>query len=95
MIKSFLDKETEKVFFQEYSRKIPRSIQRVALRKLQMIDCADCLSDLRIPPANHLEKLSGDREGQWSIRINKRWRIVFVPSDDETNYYNVSIVDYH
>ena len=95
MIKSFLDKETEKIFYQVYSKKIPRAIQRIALRKLQMIDCADNLSDLRIPPSNRLEKLSGDRKDQWSIRINKQWRIVFTPSDDETNYYNVSIIDYH
>lgn len=95
MIQSFLDKETEKIFYQEYSKRIPRSIQRIALRKLLMIDYAESLSDLRVPPANHLEKLTGDREGQWSIRINNQWRIVFIPSDDGADYFKVGIVDYH
>ena len=95
MIKSFADKETEKVFNQEFSRKLPESIQKTALRKLIMINAAECLTDLKIPPANRLEMLSGDRSGQWSIRINDQWRIVFVPVDDGTNYENVEIVDYH
>lgn len=95
MIKSFADKETEKVFNQEFSRKLPESIQKAALRKLIMINAAECLTDLKIPPANRLEMLSGDRSGQWSIRINDQWRIVFVPVDDGTNYENVEIVDYH
>ena len=60
-----------------------------------MINAAECLTDLKIPPANRLEMLSGDRSGQWSIRINDQWRIVFVPVDDGTNYENVEIVDYH
>ena len=63
MIKSFNDKETEKIFNQIFSKKLPQDIQRVALRKLIMIDNAGCLEDLRIPPANHLEALHGDREG--------------------------------
>ena len=69
MIKSFADKETEKVYNQIFSRKLPQIIQRVALRKLIMIDNAGCLEDLKVPPANHLEPLHGDREGQYSIRI--------------------------
>ena len=95
MIRSFKDKETEKVYCQEFSKKLPESIQRVALRKLMMIDAAEKLSDLKIPPANHLETLSGNRVGQWSIRINDQWRIVFTPSDGGKNYDDVEIVDYH
>lgn len=95
MIKSFKDKETERIFNQEFSKRIPRSIAKVALRKLMMIDAAEDLNDLRIPPANHLESLQGDREGQWSIRINKQWRIVFRPALDGKHYEDVEIVDYH
>ena len=95
MIRSFKDKETEKIFNQEFSRKIPTTIQKVALRKLMMIDAAERLSDLKIPPANHLEALSGGLVGKWSIRINEQWRIVFVPSDGGRNYDDVEIVDYH
>ena len=68
MILSFADKETEKIFEQKFSKKLPQSIQRIALRKLIMIDNAENINDLRIPPANHLEQLSGDREGQYSIK---------------------------
>ena len=95
MIRSFANKETEKVFNQQFSKKMPTNIQKVALRKLIMIDAAEKLTDLKIPPANHLEALSGDRLGQWSIRINDQWRIVFVPSADGKDYDNVEIVDYH
>lgn len=95
IIRSFKDKETEKIFNQEYSKKLPTNIQKVALRKLMLIDAAEKLSDLKIPPANHLEALSGNRIGQWSIRINDQWRIVFVPSDGGRNYDEVEIVDYH
>ena len=93
MIKTFADKETEKVFHQHFSRKLPRNIQRVALRKLIMIDNAGCLEDLTIPPANHLEKLSGDRQNQYSIRINQQYRICF--SIYKNDFYEVEIVDYH
>ena len=95
MIRSFLDKETEKVFNQQFSKKLPTSIQKVALRKLIMINVAQCLSDLKVPPANRLEPLSGNRLGQWSIRINDQYRIVFIPSNDGTIYDNVGIIDYH
>lgn len=95
MIKSFKNKEVEKIFNQEFSKKYPTNIQKVALRKLLMIDSANCLQDLKVPPANHLESLSGDRLGQWSIRINDQWRICFVPVDNGQNYENVDIVDYH
>lgn len=95
MIRSFADKETEKVFHQEFSKRIPHTIQKIALRKMMMINAAASLLDLKIPPANHLESLSGDRLGQWSIRINGQWRICFVPISDGSEYEDVEIVDYH
>ena len=94
MIKSFNDKETEKIFNQIFSKKLPQDIQRVALRKLIMIDNAGCLEDLRIPPANHLEALHGDREGQYSIRINNQYRICFL-LQGKNDFCEVEIVDYH
>ena len=93
MIRSFADKETEKVFNRQFSRRLPTDIQRIARRKLEILAAAERLEDLRIPPANRLEKLSGDREGQHSIRINQQWRICF--EWQESDAYNVEIVDYH
>ena len=93
MIQSFADRETELVYNQEFSRRLPNTIQKVALRKLMMIDNAKSLNDLRIPPNNRLEALHGNREGQFSIRINDQWRICF--SVNEGHFYNVEIVDYH
>jgi toxin HigB-1 len=93
MIKAFKCSETEKVFDGIRSRKIPPDIQNVARRKLRMIDSAYNLDDLRIPPANRLEQLKGNREGQYSIRINDKYRICFVW--DANNAYDVEIVDYH
>ena len=93
MIDSFADKETKKIFEQYYSKKIPESIQRVALRKLILMDNAANLDDLRIPPGNRLEALSGDRAGQYSIRINDQYRICFKYRDD--SFFDVEIVDYH
>ena len=93
MIASFGDKETEKVFLREQSRKLPTDVQRVAQRKLAMLDAADSLQDLRMPSGNRLEKLSGDREGQHSIRINDQWRVCFRWRDGEA--HDVEIVDYH
>ncbi len=93
MIKSFADKETEMIYYQAFSRKLPQSIQGVALRKLIMIDNAGCLEDLRVPPANRLEALHGDREGQYSIRINDQYCICFAA--DGNSFYGVEIVDYH
>ena len=93
MIQSFADRETEKIYHQVFSRKLPESIQRVALRKLIMIDNAGRLEDLRVPPANHLEALQGDRVGQYSIRINDQYRICFRVEDNR--FYDVTIVDYH
>lgn len=93
MIKSFADKETEKVYNQVFSTKLPTDIQRTALRKLIMIDNAACLNDLKVPPGNRLEPLSGDREGQHSIRINDQFRICFKATED--GFCDVEIVDYH
>jgi len=93
MIKSFKDKETEKVFNRNYSKKLPETIQQRALRKLRMIDAAADINDLRVPPGNRLEALSGNREGQHSIRINNQWRICFTWSLGDA--YDVEIVDYH
>lgn len=93
MIKTFGDKETEKIWFGIVSRKLPSEIQHVARRKLRMINSAQNLIDLRIPPANFLEKLSGNLVGFYSIRINKQWRIIFGWEND--NAFAVQIVDYH
>ena len=93
MIRSFKAKETQKIFTRERSRKLPSDIQQVALRKLRMLNRAVTLKDLRVPPANRLEKLSGGRAGQYSIRINDQWRICFEWTDGNAD--NVEIVDYH
>ncbi len=93
MIRSFRDKETEKVFLRERSRKLSSYVQRIALRKLVMLDAAQTIQDLRVPPGNRLEKLSGDREGQHSICINDQWRVCF--RWEEGSAYNVEITDYH
>lgn len=93
MIIAFTSKETEKIWQGEVSRKLPREIQQVALRKLFMLDKAQVLNDLRIPPANRLEALKDDRKGQHSIRINDQWRICFVWTKNGADA--VEIVDYH
>lgn len=93
MIKSFKDKETQKIFNRQVSRKLPRDIQQVALRKLRMINRAIRLNDLRVPPNNRLEKLKRNRSGQYSIRINDQWWICFIW--EEPDAYDVEIVDYH
>lgn len=93
MIKSFSCRETEKIFSRRFSRKLPTDIQRIALRKLTLIHGAATLDFLRVPPGNLLEKLSGNRDDQWSIRINDQWRICFRWQDGDA--YDVEIVDYH
>lgn len=93
MIRSFRDRETERVFFRQPSRKVPTDVQRVALRKLVMLDAAESLQDLRGPLGNRLEKLSRDREGQYSIRINDQWRICF--RWEQGDAHDVEIADYH
>jgi toxin HigB-1 len=93
MIRSFKDKEAEKLFNRALSRKLPNDLQRTALRKLRMLNRAMNLSDLRVPPANRLEKMKGDRSDQYSIRINDQWRICFKWSSSDA--FDVEIVDYH
>lgn len=93
MIRSFIDKEAEKVWLGERSRRLPAGIQQVARRKLRMLNAASQLDDLRLPPANRLEALKGERRGQYSIRINDQWRICFQWKDGDVAA--VEIVDYH
>lgn len=93
MIKSFRDKDTEGIWNREPSKRFSPELHRTTLRKLVAIDGAEALQDLRIPPGNRLEKLSGSRLGQMSIRINDQWRICFIWKDG--NAHEVEIVDYH
>jgi toxin HigB-1 len=93
MIESFASEETEKIFRGQVSKKYPREIQRTARRKLLYLDDAENLQDLLSPPGNRLEKLKGDRAGQYSIRINDPWRICFNWSVNKAK--DVDIVDYH
>lgn len=93
MIRSFVDKEVEKIWLGERSRRLPADIQPVARRKLRMLNAAANLDDLRVPPANRLEALKGDRRGQYSIRINGQWRICFRWKEGDVS--EVEIVDYH
>jgi proteic killer suppression protein len=93
MIRSFGSPETERVFSLQRSRRLPGDIQQVAVRKLKMLNNARTLQDLRSPPSNRLEKLRGDRSGQYSIRINDQWRVCFQWRDGDA--YEVEIVDYH
>jgi len=93
VIAGFADRETERVWNGEVSRRRPIQIQAVARRKLRMLDAAQRLDDLRIPPANRLEALKGQRAGQHSIRINDQWRICFFWRDGQCS--QVEIVDYH
>ena len=93
MIKSFADRVTRKVWERAPSRAVPGNLQRKALQKLVQVDFAGDLGDLRVPSGNRLEKLSGDRKGQHSIRINAQYRVCFVWRDGDA--YDVEIVDYH
>jgi proteic killer suppression protein len=93
MIRSFRDAETEKVFNRRFSKRLPTDIQAVALRKLRMLNNVHGLNDLRSPPGNRLERLSGEREGQYSIRINDQWRVCFEWRDGDV--HAVEICDYH
>ena len=93
MIKSFADKESERFYSTAKSRKIPSIIHKVALRKLDYLNAAHVLDDLRVPPANRLEALEGALKGKYSIRINKQYRIVF--AYENGNAYDVTITDYH
>jgi len=93
VIDSFKDKETEKIWDEIYSKRFPKDIQRIGLRKLILINRSKDVNDLRIPPGNRLEQLSGDRKGQYSIRINAQWRICFVWNNGVAS--EVEITDYH
>lgn len=93
MIESFASEETEKIFRGEVSKKLPKDIQRTARRKLLYLDDAEDLNDLLAPPGNRLEKLKGNRAGQYSIRINDQWRICFKWTGNKAK--DVEIVDYH
>ena len=93
MIKSFKCKETEKLFYRQHSKKLPQDMQRTAMKKLWMLDAAPDLNALKVPPSNRLEPLKGNRKGQYSIRINKQWRICFRWRSG--NAFEVEIVDYH
>ncbi len=93
MIKSFKNKESETFYITGKSKKLPLNIQKVALRKLDYLNGANTLDDLKVPPANRLEKLQGDLKKYYSIRINKQFRVIF--KFEDSNAYDVSIVDYH
>jgi len=93
VITGFRDRETERIWNGEFSRRLPQEIQEVARRKLRMINNARIIADLRVPPANRLEALKGDRTGQYSIRINDQWRICFRFANGQAS--DVEIVDYH
>jgi toxin HigB-1 len=93
MIKGFAEKETEKLWNRVRSKAVPSNLQRKALRKLTQLNNAEHLNDLRVPPGNRLEKLSGERAGQYSIRINDQYRVCFVWEDGDA--YDVEVVDYH
>ena len=94
MIIGFKDKETEKVYYQSFSKRFSPFIQRLALRKLLLLDNAESLQDLRWPPGNRLELLQGDRFVQYSLRINGQYRLCFKVKDS-SSFYDVEIVDYH
>ena len=93
MIRSFRDQQTENIFRRDRVKRFSPDVQRAALRKLAILDAAESLDDLRVPPGNRLERLKGDRKGQYSIRVNDQWRICFVWSDGDA--YDVEIIDYH
>ena len=93
MIKSFGDKETEKIWNGIYSKKLPSEIQQIARRKLRMINSAQDINDLKVPPGNRLEKLKGNLKDFYSIRINNQWRIVFQWINNDA--YEIKIVNYH
>jgi len=93
MIRTFGDRHTERLFHREPVRKWGPDVQRAGLRKLRILDAATSLEDLRAPPGNQLEKLRGDRAGQWSIRVNDQWRLCFVWRTADA--FDVELVDYH
>ncbi len=93
MIKNFDDTEAEAIHKGKISKKLPQTIQNIARRKLRMLEAAKVIEDLRIPPGNHLEKLHGNLEGFYSVRVNDQWRVVFKFENGDVE--NVRITDYH
>lgn len=93
VIRSFADRDTERLFGRERVRRYPTDLHRLMLRKLVAVDAAEALDDLRVPPGNRLEKLKGDRAGRYSIRVNDQWRVCFRWTDG--NACDVELVDYH
>jgi proteic killer suppression protein len=93
VIRSFADKDTERIWHEQYVKRADRTLQRAVLRKLELLHAARDVEDLRIPPGNRLEQLKGDRRGQHSIRVNDQWRICFVWRDGGAD--DVELVDYH
>ena len=93
MIRSFGRKDTERIWHEQYVKRVDRTVQRATLRKLELIHAAKDVEDFRIPPGNRLEQLVGDRRGQHSIRVNTQWRICFVWR--ERGAEDVELVDYH
>ncbi len=93
MIRGFADRETERIWNEEISRRFPASIQQRALNKMALLNRAASISDLRVPPGNRLEALRGAREGQYSLRINDQWRLCF--RWEAGDAYEVEICDYH
>jgi proteic killer suppression protein len=93
MIKSFRGRDAERLFQRRSARTLGATVQRIALRRLLILDAAEEINDLRVPPGNRLEKLRGDRQGQYSIRINDQWRICFRWHAGDA--YDVEIGDYH
>jgi proteic killer suppression protein len=93
VIRSFRDKDTERLFAREPVKRWGPDVQRLGLRKLRMLDAATRIEDLRVPPGNRLEKLRGHRAGQWSVRVNDQWRLCFTWADGEAHL--VELVDYH
>jgi proteic killer suppression protein len=93
MIRSFRDRDADRLFRREPVRRFPPDVRRAALRKLLLLDAAESREDLRVPPGNRIERLTGDRVGQHSIRVNDRWRVCFRWKDGDAE--DVEIVDYH
>lgn len=93
MIRSFGSKDTERIWHEQYVKRVDRAVQRATLRKLELIHAANDVEDLRVPPGNRLERLAGDRRGQYSIRVNAQWRLCFVWRKGGAE--DVELVDYH
>ena len=93
MIRSFGSKDTERIWHEQYVKRVDRTVQRSTLRKLELIHAANDVEDLRVPPGNRLERLVGDRRGQHSIRVNAQWRLCFIWRDGGAE--DVELVDYH